>query len=54
MRLLLVTGVTLVALSGIPMDARAPSVEELVPKATAYAHDFIDRFSNVVAEERYE
>jgi len=35
-------------------QANAQSVDELIPKATAYAHDFIDRFSNVVAEERYE
>src|SRR4029453_8916138 len=34
--------------------AQSPKVDELIPKATAYAHDFVDRFSNVVAEERYE
>jgi len=52
---LLVTGLlALVALCGIPLDARAPSVKELIPKATVYSHHFIERFSNVVAEERYE
>jgi hypothetical protein len=39
---------------GVALDAQSPSVKELIPKATAYAHDFVDRFSNVVAEERYE
>jgi hypothetical protein len=34
--------------------AQSPKVDELIPKATAYAHHFVDRFSNVVAEERYE
>jgi len=34
--------------------AQSPKVDELIPRATAYAHDFVDRFSNVVAEERYE
>ena len=40
----------------LPLRARvqSPKVEELIPKATAYAHDFVARFSNVVAEERYE
>jgi hypothetical protein len=53
MKRLLVTGVALV-LSGVALDAQSSSVKELIPKATAYAHDFVDRFSNVVAEERYE
>ena len=35
-------------------EAQSPKVDELIPRATAYAHDFVDRFSNVVAEERYE
>lgn len=34
--------------------AQSPKVNELIPKATTYAHHFVDRFSNVVAEERYE
>ena len=41
-------------LSGSRADAQSPKVDELIPKATAYAHLFVERFSNVVAEERYE
>ena len=41
-------------LAGARMGAQSPKVNELIPKATAYAHEFVDRFSNVVAEERYE
>jgi hypothetical protein len=33
--------------------AQASKVDELIPKATAYAHHFIERFANVVAEETY-
>jgi hypothetical protein len=54
MKPLLVTSVALVALCGIAADAQSPSVKELIPMATAYAHNFLDRFTNVVAEERYE
>lgn len=54
MKRLLVTGVALAVLSGVALHAQSPSVKDLIPKATAYAHDFVDRFSNVVAEERYE
>jgi hypothetical protein len=51
----LVSSVLAVAvLFGSRTGAQSPSVEELIPKATDYAHQFIDRFSNVVAEERYE
>jgi hypothetical protein len=55
MKPLLVGGaLVLVWLHVNEVQAQSPSVEELIPRATAYAHDFIDRFSNVVAEERYE
>jgi len=54
MKPLLVSGVALVLLCGIRLDGQSPSVKELIPKATAYAHHFVDRFTNVVAEERYE
>ena len=55
MKPLLATGaLALVWLFGSQANAHSPSVDELIPKATAYAHSFIDRFSNVVAEERYE
>ena len=33
--------------------AQSPKVDELIPKATTYAHYFIERFANVVAEETY-
>jgi hypothetical protein len=53
MKALLVTAfVTAAVLSG-NAGAQSPKVDELIPKATAYAHYFVDRFSNVVAEERY-
>jgi hypothetical protein len=39
---------------GVHAGAQTPRVDELIPKATEYAHHFIGRFSNVVAEERYE
>jgi hypothetical protein len=35
-------------------DAQAPKVEDVIARGTLYAHRFVDRFSNVVAEERYE
>lgn len=55
MKARLITGVlALVWLFSSHVSAQSPSVDELIPRATAYAHDFIDRFSNVVAEERYE
>jgi hypothetical protein len=53
MKLLLVTGVAIVW-CGIALDAQSPSIKEIIPKATEYAHQFVDRFTNVVAEERYE
>lgn len=55
MKARVLTGALAVAwLVGSHVNAQSPSVDELIPRATAYAHDFIDRFSNVVAEERYE
>jgi hypothetical protein len=55
MRPLLLSGILAAAmLSGTRADAQSPKVDELVPRATAYAHLFVERFSNVVAEERYE
>ena len=53
MKLLLGTGAAIVW-CGIALDAQSPSIKELIPKATEYAHQFVDRFTNVVAEERYE
>jgi hypothetical protein len=55
MKPLLVTGVVAIALlcEG-RAGAQSPKVEELVPKASTYVHQFIERFSNVVAEETYE
>jgi hypothetical protein len=35
-------------------EAQSPSLDELIAKASAYVHEFVSRFSNVVAEERYE
>jgi hypothetical protein len=55
MRPLLLTGILVAAvLSGRRADAQSLRVEELIPRATAYAHLFVERFSSVVAEERYE
>ena len=55
MRPLLASGILAAAmLCGGRVDAQSPKVDELIPKATAYAHLFVERFSNVVAEERYE
>jgi len=54
MKRLLVTGVAFAALCGAALEAQSPSIKELIPRATAYAHQFVDRFTNVVAEERYE
>jgi len=36
------------------VHAQGPKVDQIVPKATLYAHQFIERFANVVAEEIYE
>jgi len=55
MKRLLVTGVSAAALlCGGRVAAQAPKPEEIIPKATEYVHQFVDRFANVVAEERYE
>jgi hypothetical protein len=55
MRPLLLPGILAAAMLCVSRaDAQSPKVDELIPKATAYAHLFVERFSNVVAEERYE
>lgn len=54
MKLVLAIALALVVVCGGQSAARESSVKELIPKATVYSHQFIDRFSNVVAEERYE
>jgi hypothetical protein len=55
MRLLVVIGVLAAAvLGGGRTYAQSPKVEELIPRATEYVHQFIERFANVVAEETYE
>jgi SHS2 domain-containing protein len=41
-------------LAGGRAGAQSPDIDELIPRATAYAHDFVEKLSNVVAEERYE
>src|SRR4029434_788858 len=53
-RALAAGAVVATVLWGPHAGAQSLKVDELIPKATAYAHDFVDRFSNVVAEERYE
>jgi hypothetical protein len=51
----LATGLLAVGLfAGVGVDAQAPKLEELVAKASAYVHQFVAQFSNVVAEERHE
>ena len=41
-------------LAGGWAGAQSPDIDELIPRATAYVHDFVEKLSNVVAEERYE
>jgi hypothetical protein len=53
-RALAAGAVVATVLWGLHARAQSPKVDELIPRATAYAHDFVDRFSNVVVEERYE
>jgi hypothetical protein len=53
-RRLTLTALLAVVIGTGPVGAQAPSREEIVSKATDYVHEFIDRFANVVAEERYE
>jgi hypothetical protein len=53
MKRLMAIGVLAAACSSVG-SAQTPKAEEIVAKATAYVHQFVDRFSNVVAEERYE
>jgi len=53
MKLVFAIALALVVCGG-QSAARESSVKELIPKATVYSHQFIERFSNVVAEERYE
>jgi hypothetical protein len=45
---------TLIAAWAVAGRAQAPTQEELIARASLYVHDFVGRFSNVVAEERYE
>jgi hypothetical protein len=40
--------------AGSETRAQGPKVEDLVAKASIYVHEFVDKFSNVVAEETYE
>jgi hypothetical protein len=54
MRPPLVTGILAAVLCGGDATAQTSQVEQIVSRATSYAHEFIERFSNVVAEERYE
>jgi hypothetical protein len=50
-----ITGVLVAVLViGAESGAEAQTAKDVVAKATEYAHEFIARFSNVVAEERYE
>lgn len=53
MRVLIPLCVVVLAGPAVP-TAQSPKVEDLVARATTYVHEFVDRFSNVVAEERYE
>src|SRR5687768_17818333 len=50
------TGIVLALIAGwsVVGTAQAPKPEQLIAKASVYVHDFVGRFSNVVAEERYE
>jgi hypothetical protein len=48
-----ILGVAMVS-AGSAVSAQAPTVDVLVARASVYVHDFVDRFSNVVAEETYE
>jgi hypothetical protein len=41
------------AASEVPVQAQQPSRQELLDRATAYVLSFVDRFTNVVAEETY-
>ena len=55
MRPLLLTGTLAAALLSVSRaDAQSPTVDELILRATSYAHLFVERFASVVAEERYE
>jgi len=55
MRLLIaLAAVLIVAIPRSPVAAQAPTQQELIEKASAYVHQFITLFANVVAEERYE
>src|SRR5215207_3387031 len=52
--------VAVAILAAVPLLARpvataqTPKPEEIVAKASAYVHQFVSLFANVVAEERYE
>ena len=53
----LAVAVTLCAAVLVPghvVRAQTPKPEEIIGKATEYVHGFVERFANVVAEERYE
>jgi hypothetical protein len=40
-------------LGGVSPGAQTITIETVLPRATAYAAEFVERFSNVVTEERY-
>ena len=46
--------VTMALASPAATAAQTPKPEELIARASAYVHEFVNRFANVVAEERYE
>lgn len=47
--------VLLAGLAGSPASAQTPpTLDDLLSRAAGYLQEFVDRFSNVVAEERYQ
>jgi len=49
-----ITVAALVVTVSAPAVAQESKTDALIAKASAYVHDFVTRFANVVAEERYE
>ena len=45
--------VAALVLCGATMSAQSPPLELILSRAARYVDDFVDRFSNVVTEERY-
>ena len=53
LRLVAVAAAMMTALSTLSLSAQRNRTEDVLAREAAYLHEFVQRFSDVVAEERY-